>query len=1050
MKTNLVIFFYTSCISKNVQAKKRIYMKNNFYTKLLGVSVLPALLVMPAFSETITARQVIDTNTTYTDLVAENIASTTANNGGVFYMQDVPSVYLVFNGDSSFSGNSLNNGGMGGVIGNGWLSSLSGVGYTQGGKIIFNGSANFENNSTNNNNGGGAIFNYGLGNATSPDILFTDSVTFSNNQVTESMNGVYAGGGAINHRNGMIVFAGDANFIGNESASQGGAIMSAGDMIFNGAASFDSNSAGKSGGALAIMGGNTTFAQSATFSNNVASGASAIYIGEAMSSLTFKDSATFSSNTGVGTLLNNSTSATVSFSDGATFSDNTNSLNGSLVNRGNIIGTSGDFIFSNNSGSNGGGLKNSGSVSLDTTGNILFAANQTSSSAGAFDNGGTVTLSASEISFTGNKSASGYGGAIFNAGDLNITGAQNTFQGNIANDTGATKSGGGAIHNRGNTGTATLVIGDADSINRFDSNSSGAYGGAIVARAFDGSGQDSDITINGSTYFNKNTSTLDGGAIWNYVSSSGGTTGTSTIVFNNDVSFTNNTSGGYGGAIYNNDTVTFNGSATFNGNIANGVQNDIHNDGTINLNADSVFKGGITGGGILNIATGATMDIGSSDITQGSIVLDGTMLATLRSGDTAQITVNDDGGFTGTGTLKLSLDKAGIFHVFGNQTFNNIDIVSSIYDLTWSGGDVTATIKSVEDIASQNNITPETARVISSSSESSSVRLNDLSVIFQEKLASGTASDIAAVEEAGAAINPEKNFVAQSASVYTQNALSSLVLDRMMLAGIGRSGGDADVEFGGIWAQGLYNKSKHSSAFNGYTRGIAVGFDRMFTDDLTLGAGYMYSHSDISGATRDTDIDSSSIFIYGHYQPSVWYMDAILNYTMADYHEDGNAFGIGITSDYDVDTFGARVAAGYEFLGGLTPELSLQYMYLDSSDYTNSLGISNKFDNANYLTASLGTRYEFDIYMYNGWIIRPQLRYALKYDLISDHNDIVVTMPGVNSYILSGERLSRIANEVGIGIGMNYMGLEMSLNYDIEAREDYTSQTGRLNFRYEF
>ena len=33
---------------------------------------------------------------------------------------------------------------------------------------------------------------------------------------------------------------------------------------------------------------------------------------------------------------------------------------------------------------------------------------------------------------------------------------------------------------------------------------------------------------------------------------------------------------------------------------------------------------------------------------------------------------------------------------------------------------------------------------------------------------------------------------------------------------------------------------------------------------------------------------------------------------------------------------------------------------------------------------------------------------------------------------------------------MNYMGLEMSLNYDIEARADYTSQTGRVNFRYEF
>ena len=59
-------------------------------------------------------------------------------------------------------------------------------------------------------------------------------------------------------------------------------------------------------------------------------------------------------------------------------------------------------------------------------------------------------------------------------------------------------------------------------------------------------------------------------------------------------------------------------------------------------------------------------------------------------------------------------------------------------------------------------------------------------------------------------------------------------------------------------------------------------------------------------------------------------------------------------------------------------------------------------------------------------------------------------MPGIDSYVLSGERLSRISGELGIGIGMNYRGLELSANYDIEAREDYTSQTGRVKFRYNF
>ena len=125
-------------------------------------------------------------------------------------------------------------------------------------------------------------------------------------------------------------------------------------------------------------------------------------------------------------------------------------------------------------------------------------------------------------------------------------------------------------------------------------------------------------------------------------------------------------------------------------------------------------------------------------------------------------------------------------------------------------------------------------------------------------------------------------------------------------------------------------------------------------------------------------------------------------------------------------------------------------MYLDSVNYTNSMGIRNKVEKSDYLTASIGTRYGFDWLLYNGWVVQPEIRYALKYDLMSDDNRITVAIPGAIAYALDGERLSRIANEIGIGLGMTYGALSMSLNYDIEARADYTSQTGRVKFRYDF
>lgn len=302
--------------------------------------------------------------------------------------------------------------------------------------------------------------------------------------------------------------------------------------------------------------------------------------------------------------------------------------------------------------------------------------------------------------------------------------------------------------------------------------------------------------------------------------------------------------------------------------------------------------------------------------------------------------------------------------------------------------------------------------------------------------------------------HPEVDAVTQSLGVVTHNALTAIVSNRLPGTGFaslyGRSGGDVAVAPGGIWVQGVYNKSKLNNSFNGYTRGLSVGFDGAVNDELILGMGYMYGHSDVGAVARDTDIDSHSMFAYGQYKPGNWYMNAMVNYTMSDYSESGNALGMNVSADYDVDAFGARIAAGYDFIGGITPEVALRYLHLGSTDYANSLGVRSHFDGTDYLTASIGTRYGFDMLLNNGWVVRPVVHYALQYDLMADDNRITVAMPGISAYVLDGGRLSRVANTVGLGIDMMYGALNMSISYDIEARADYTSQTGRLKFRYEF
>ena len=75
---------------------------------------------------------------------------------------------------------------------------------------------------------------------------------------------------------------------------------------------------------------------------------------------------------------------------------------------------------------------------------------------------------------------------------------------------------------------------------------------------------------------------------------------------------------------------------------------------------------------------------------------------------------------------------------------------------------------------------------------------------------------------------------------------------------------------------------------------------------------------------------------------------------------------------------------------------------------------------------------------------------GINFVYLSDRNISTVTMPGVDSYTLRGERLSRLGGEFGIGLGLKYKTVDFSINYDIDVRKDYTSQTGMLKFRYNF
>ena len=642
----------------------------------------------------------------------------------------------------------------------------------------------------------------------------------------------------------------------------------------------------------------------------------------------------------------------------------------------------------------------------------------------------------------------------------------------VDNETGVS---GGAIHARHFLSDgAYLKMNTVE----FDDNNAKKNGGAI-ASIYDGV-----IDVDNGT-FTSNTAGQNGGAIYigvdmNYGSSDGtgsDSTNHGTINFSGLNRFEGNIAGVAGGAIYNDagGTVNFGGTTVFKDNKVGKYAglNDIHNLGTVNIlnGATVTMNGGVTGNtGTFNLAEGAVLNMGSSTISQSSIVLNGTVFADVLTDGSAQYIDRADkaenmrennggtyakllGNVSGSGSINLNVGSVGTYKMFDHATDITIN-AGKAYDVNViNGTDVKVSLKSVETLAGDTGLSQRAAGAISSLASSGSRSIQMVSLAAQKLLNSEDPDAIAKIEQETAKLNPEDKPVTQSVSTSLNNQVLSLTAGRMSGGAAtmaGRSGGDNLTQESGFWMQGLYNKSKSGSAFDGTTRGFALGTDTLIDNKYTLGAGFAYNNTNLTSGTRDTEIDSQTLFIYGQYKPNKWFANATLAYTMSEYTENTDPFGIAVESTYDVDAFGAQLMTGYDFATGITPEMGLRYLHITQDAYNNGVNEIAE-QNTDFLTAVAGLKYAFYVQTDDMLKFRPELRAALTYDVVNDDTHATVALPGVGvSYNVDGKALNKIGGEFGIGLTAEYKGMEFSVMYDLDVHEDYTSQTGMIKFRGQF
>ena len=634
------------------------------------------------------------------------------------------------------------------------------------------------------------------------------------------------------------------------------------------------------------------------------------------------------------------------------------------------------------------------------------------------------------------------GGAIMVGGTSDVSLTKVQF---VGNESGAR---GGAISARHLTGYEL----DIDTAT-FTNNKAGNFGGGI-ANVYGGT-----VNMN-NVDFVSNSATKAGGAIYNGKDMNyGGSTGSMST--NHGIlniagtnTFTGNTASEFGGAIYNDNggTINMSGTNTFANNThgKNAAANDIYNLGTLNItDGTTTIGGGIAGNeGTLVLENGATLNIGTALIQQGTVNLDGAIVASAMN-STSFGRFAGDVTVGGNATLDLTVGSVGTYDIFAGKTIDVSKVTVGDTYLVESGADgIVITTKAVEDIAADTGLTTQAAGLISGLANSTNKNVQKISLAAQQILNSG---DVETVEKEVAKANPDGKPVVQSVATSVQNQVLAVAAGRMSGTApvVGRSGGD-EAKSNGFWAQGLFNKSKYADQFHGYTRGFALGADTMINSAFKVGAGFAYNNSDIHTVGRGhTDIDANTLFVYGQYKPTNWFVNGTLAYTMAEYTEDAKMFGDSLVATYDVDSYGAQIMTGYDFASGITTEVGARYLHIAQDSYSNGLTSVGSMD-SDFLTGVAGMKYAFTIE--NDWAVklRPELRAAVTYDFVSDGDEAVVTMPGVASYKVAGERLKRLGGEFGIGLTALYNGMEITAMYDLDLHEDYTSHTGMIKFRGQF
>ncbi len=469
----------------------------------------------------------------------------------------------------------------------------------------------------------------------------------------------------------------------------------------------------------------------------------------------------------------------------------------------------------------------------------------------------------------------------------------------------------------------------------------------------------------------------------------------------------------------------------------------------MNVERELTLNNNVEGEGKINFAAGTTLNVGNSTTIANEVSSAGTIVnVALVKGDT-EVQLNE------IFKNAANEDKLANF---------DVKIQNALYKLVRQGENSSLWLveqANTSEVAANLGISGVTAAALlaaTSGNADTNENFNAISDALYEAAQAGNSSVVREASKLGA----DAASVARAVETSRTNMVFAAVNDELNGAGNAMAEGMSAGDYfrkAKAWIRGLFNNADYdgtskAQGFDADTYGVAMGIDKELDNHIKAGFGYAYSQTDVNGDVRDTDVDTNTLFIYGQYKPADWYINTALAYSWSDYEEKKSVLGYNANAKYDVDTLALQSMYGFERKLGeydLNPEFGLRYMHISQDGYTDALGSKVKSKDSDVLTAVAGAKIAKSYELESGMVLRPELKAAVTYDVVSDNNNANVMLANGAGYRVNGEKLERLGFEFGAKVATDVAdNWELAAGYELRLRKDFSDNTLMLNAKYKF